>query len=94
MCKVIVVRNGSVNLIVKWWSATIDALEGKQSFPGKFSLGIYLDNIEYKPINGQSSQKIKFYRPDLAFSVVRVMIVDIMVCATGSRWGQIVYIGT
>ena len=89
MCKVIEAWNGSVDLIVK--STTNDALEVEQSFQGKFSLGRYLDNNKYKAINGRKFPKNKIFGPDLAFCVVRMLVVNIMVCTTRSRRGQFVY---
>ena len=63
MCKVVVARNGSVDFDrEEWWSATNNALGVKQSFPGKFSLGRYLVNKKYKPINGAEFAKNKNFR--------------------------------
>ena len=86
MCKAVVGWNVSVSLIVQ--SVANDAIEVKQNVSSKLSLSRY---FEYILLSGQSSQK-QIFRPDLAFCVVRMMLVNLVVCATGSRRGLFVYI--
>ena len=78
----------------EWWSAINDAIEDQQSFSGETSLGRYLDKDKYYLMNRAKLSKSKIFQTGLIFLVfflfciARVMFVNIVVCATGSRRGH------
>ena len=64
----------------------------KQRVQGKFSLGRYFNNNEYYPTKRAKYSKTKTFGPDLAFCVLRLILVNIVVCVTRNRQSQLLYI--